>query len=54
MTEQINKIKCEELMNVVATLLKDEVICSCSQEGVQIRLCFLNGQQFVLSVEENK
>ena len=54
MTEQMNKIKCEELMNVVATLLKDEVICSCSQEGAQIRLCFLNGQQFVLSVEENK
>ena len=45
MKQQMNKIESEELMNVVATLLKDELICSLSQEGVQIRLCMLNGQK---------
>ena len=45
-------ISAEQLTEQIMLLIKDEMVVTCTQNKTAIRLYFLNGQRFSLSIEE--
>lgn len=47
-------ISAEQLTEQITLLIKDEMVVTCARKKTTIRLYFLNGQRFSISIEEVK
>ena len=48
------RINEEQLLEQLETILKDELVATIKREEQQLKISFVNGQQFSLSIIENK
>ena len=54
MEEKLPKISVKDLTEEIALLIKEEIVATYTEEENALQIHFLNGQNFLVSIEEIK